>query len=41
MDLASSIELEALTQALMMKTDDHGEFYASWKEDRKPDWKGR
>ena len=41
MDLGSSIELEALTQALMMKTDDHGEFYASWKEDRKPDWKGR
>ncbi|HWH19019.1 MAG TPA: enoyl-CoA hydratase family protein [Solirubrobacterales bacterium] len=41
MDLASSIELEALTQALMMKTDDHGEFYASWKEERKPDWKGR
>jgi enoyl-CoA hydratase/carnithine racemase len=41
MDLASSIELEALTQALMMKTDDHGEFYASWKENRKPDWKGR
>ncbi len=41
MDLASSIELEALTQALMMKTDDHGEFYASWKEKRKPDWKGR
>ncbi len=41
MDLGSSIELEALTQALMMKTDDHGEFYASWKEERKPDWKGR
>jgi enoyl-CoA hydratase/carnithine racemase len=41
MDLASSIELEALTQALMMKTDDHGEFYASWKDGRKPDWKGR
>jgi enoyl-CoA hydratase/carnithine racemase len=41
MDLGSSIELEALTQALMMKTDDHGEFYVSWKEDRKPDWKGR
>jgi enoyl-CoA hydratase/carnithine racemase len=41
MDLGSAIELEALTQALMMKTDDHGEFYASWKEDRKPDWKGR
>jgi enoyl-CoA hydratase/carnithine racemase len=41
MDLASSIELEALTQALMMKTDDHGEFYAAWKDGRKPNWKGR
>lgn len=41
MDLGSAIELEAITQALMMKTDDHGEFYASWKEKRKPDWKGR
>jgi enoyl-CoA hydratase/carnithine racemase len=41
MDLASSIELEALTQALMMKTHDHGEFYDSWKEKREPKWEGR
>jgi enoyl-CoA hydratase/carnithine racemase len=41
MDLQSSIELEALTQALMMKTHDHGEFYASWKEKREPKWEGR
>jgi enoyl-CoA hydratase/carnithine racemase len=41
MDLASSIELEALTQALMMKTHDHGEFYNAWKEGRDPKWEGR
>jgi enoyl-CoA hydratase/carnithine racemase len=41
MDLASSIELEALTQALMMKTHDHGEFYNAWKEKREPKWEGR
>jgi enoyl-CoA hydratase/carnithine racemase len=41
MDLATSIELEALTQALMMKTHDHGEFYDSWKEKRDPNWEGR
>lgn len=41
MDLASSIELEALTQALMMKTYDHGEFYNAWKDKRDPKWEGR
>jgi enoyl-CoA hydratase/carnithine racemase len=41
MDLGSSIELEALTQALLMKSHDHGEFYAAWKDGREPRWEGR
>lgn len=41
MDLASSIEMEATTQALMMLTHDHREFYEAWKEGRKPIWEGR
>ena len=41
MDLGSAIELEAITQALLMKSDDHREFYAAWSDGRKPDWKGR
>jgi enoyl-CoA hydratase/carnithine racemase len=40
MDLASSIELEATTQALLMHSEDHGEFYRAWSEGRKPVWKG-
>lgn len=41
MDLASSIELEAYTQALLMKTEDHAEFYRAFTEKRPPEWKGR
>ena len=41
MDLASSIELEASTQALLMLSADHREFYRAWSEGRKPDWTGR
>jgi enoyl-CoA hydratase/carnithine racemase len=41
MDLASSIELEAMTQALMMVTHDHREFYEAWKAGRDPRWEGR
>lgn len=41
MDLGSSIELEAMTQALLMKSDDHAEFLAAWREGRRPDWSGR
>jgi enoyl-CoA hydratase/carnithine racemase len=40
-DLASSIEIEALTQALLMKSEDFTEFYTAWHEGRKPDWRGR
>ena len=41
MDLGSAIELDALTQALLMKSHDHGEFYRAWSEGRKPAWAGR
>jgi enoyl-CoA hydratase/carnithine racemase len=40
-DLGTSIEIEALTQALLMKSEDFTEFYNAWHEGRKPDWRGR
>lgn len=40
MSLASAIELEAWTQALLMKSDDHREFYQAFIEKRAPDWQG-
>ena len=41
MDLGSAIELEAMTQALLMKSDDHAEFYAAWTAGRRPQWSGK
>jgi enoyl-CoA hydratase/carnithine racemase len=41
LDLAGAIELEALGQALMMRSEDHREFYAAWSEGRQPAWSGR
>jgi enoyl-CoA hydratase/carnithine racemase len=41
MDLSSALELESVTQALLMKTRDHAEFYEAWTEGRKPAWSGR
>ncbi len=41
MDLAGAIEFEAITQALLMHTNDWHEFYAAWSEGRRPDWSGR
>jgi enoyl-CoA hydratase/carnithine racemase len=41
MDLGSAIELEAMTQALLMKSDDHAEFYAAWSAGRRPQWSGK
>ena len=41
MDLGGSLELEAMTQALLMTTSDHAEFYAAFNEGRKPRWTGR
>ena len=40
-DLGTSIEIEALTQALLMKSEDFAEFYNAWHEGRKPEWRGR
>lgn len=41
MDLGSAIELEAITQALLMQSEDHAEFYEAWRAGRKPEWSGR
>jgi enoyl-CoA hydratase/carnithine racemase len=41
MDLASSLELEATTQALLMTSEDHAEFYQAFTEGRDPKWTGR
>src|SRR5215213_2853252 len=41
LDLGGAIEMEALAQALLMKSDDFGEFYAAWSEGRSPAWSGR
>lgn len=41
MDLASAIELEAFTQALLMTSEDHAEFYNAFAAKRPPEWKGR
>jgi enoyl-CoA hydratase/carnithine racemase len=40
MDLASAVELEASTQALLMLADDHREFYEAWSQKRPPQWSG-
>jgi enoyl-CoA hydratase/carnithine racemase len=41
MDMASAIELDASTQALLMLAEDHREFYEAWSQKRPPQWKGR
>ncbi|HEY3211279.1 MAG TPA: enoyl-CoA hydratase family protein [Actinomycetota bacterium] len=41
MNLAGSIELEAMTQALLMKSADHAEFYEAFQLGRDPKWTGR
>jgi enoyl-CoA hydratase/carnithine racemase len=41
MDLAGSLELEAMAQALLMTSADHHEFYMAFTEGRKPTWEGR
>jgi enoyl-CoA hydratase/carnithine racemase len=41
MPLGPAMELDAMTQALLMTTHDHAEFHAAFNEKRKPDWKGR
>ncbi|HTE71269.1 MAG TPA: enoyl-CoA hydratase-related protein, partial [Actinomycetes bacterium] len=39
--LAGALELEAVTQALLLKSEDHREFYAAFTEGRAPSWSGR
>ena len=39
--LPAAIELDAVTQALLMRTDDHAEFYRSFRQGREPKWAGR
>jgi len=41
MSLHDAIEMEALAQALLMKSEDFAEFYAAWSEGRDPAWRGR
>lgn len=41
MDLAGALELEAMTQALLMTSDDHREFYRAFTQGRDPKWTGR
>jgi enoyl-CoA hydratase/carnithine racemase len=41
MGLGAAIEFEAITQALMMQSEDFEEFYRAWDEGRKPAWQGR
>jgi enoyl-CoA hydratase/carnithine racemase len=40
-DLGGALELEAMTQALLMTTEDHREFYDAFTAKREPQWKGR
>ena len=41
MDLAGALEMDAVTQALLMRSQDHAEFYRAWTEGRAPLWTGR
>jgi enoyl-CoA hydratase/carnithine racemase len=41
MSLGASVELDAMTQALLMTTADHAEFHAAFTEKRPPRWTGR
>lgn len=41
MSLSGAIELEAMTQALLMNSDDYAEFHAAFNAKRPPDWQGR
>ena len=41
MSLPAAIEMEAWVQALLMRSDDHAEFYRAFREGRDPRWTGR
>jgi enoyl-CoA hydratase/carnithine racemase len=41
MSLSASTELDAMTQALLMTSDDHAEFHAAFNAGRTPEWRGQ
>jgi enoyl-CoA hydratase/carnithine racemase len=41
MPMGPSMELDAMTQALLMTTRDHAEFHAAYNQKRPPHWEGR
>jgi len=41
MGLTAAVELEAVTQALLMKGEDYREFHAAFTGKREPNWQGR
>lgn len=41
MNLHAALELDSMTQALLMKSSDHAEFYAAFREGREARWTGR
>src|SRR3954454_8059528 len=41
MPLSAAMELDAMTQALLMTTADHAEFHAAFNAKRPPNWQGR
>jgi enoyl-CoA hydratase/carnithine racemase len=41
MDLSGALEMDSMTQALLMTSHDHREFFKAWSEGRKPAWAGR
>jgi enoyl-CoA hydratase/carnithine racemase len=41
MGLSGSLEMDAMTQALLMGSRDHAEFHRAWTEGRAPKWEGR
>jgi enoyl-CoA hydratase/carnithine racemase len=41
MNLGAALELDSVTQALLMKSADHAEFYAAFREGRDAKWRGR
>jgi enoyl-CoA hydratase/carnithine racemase len=41
MSLSAAVELEAMTQALLMKGQDYAEFHAAFTAGRQPRWQGK
>ena len=41
MSIGAAVELDAMTQALLMTSHDHAEFHAAFNEKRPPEWVGR